>query len=260
MRYSLTIICASLLLLCGCYDRHSNPDNTSHPSEVNTTIGELQRLCANGLYNITTESICTGRVTSSDREGNFYRTLVVEGETGALELKLGTYNSASQFPVGLELSLHLKGTSLMMENGVMQVGLPPRDYDKEPREFESQATIDRHIVRSSSVEPIAPLCCTPQRLDTSLCGRFVRIEGLHRSPSELDDDNKGYYRFCDDNGGEIFVEISPYATFSLPDTADSYVSVQGILYHCPIGVDRETFYVIKVRFDDDISIGSDMPM
>lgn len=254
MRCRFIILCTFILLLSGCYDRHRTPPTVSSTVEANCSIDELRRLCAEGMYNIDTEKVCVGRVTSSDREGNFYRTLLIEDESGALELKLGTYNSASQFPIGLQIFVRLNGTALMVEDGVIQVGLQPLGHDNRPREFESQATIDRHIIRSTSVEDIAPLELTIPALDTSFCGRFVRIEGLHRVPSEADDNNKGYYCFCDDSGMEIFLNISPYANFTLPDTSSSRVTLQGVLYHSTIGIDEKGCYIIKVRFSDDISI------
>lgn len=253
MRYSAIILLTSLLLLSGCYDDHGAPPNSQIETEANLLIGELREFCTEGCSTIESEIICEGRITTSDREGNFYRSFCLEDETGAVEVKIGTYNYASQFPVGLKVSLRLLGTAVMIKEGVIQVGLPPMNYDDEPREFESQEVIDRHIVRSTSVESITPKHLALSALKTSLCGRFIRVENLHRSPSESEDIENGYYRFCNDNEEEIFLYISPYADFTLPEISASGVAIQGILYYTPVGIENRACFVIRVRSKDDVS-------
>jgi hypothetical protein len=179
---------------------------------------------------------------------------VVEDGSGGAEIKLGTYNSAVQYPIGLEVELHLNGTAIMFENGVMQVGLPPHSYDSSPREMEAQAVIDRHIVRTNSVEPIEPLCYDIESLDASICGRFIVINDLYYSPLEEEDSTlEEYARFTDCEGRTLFVYISPFADFAIGELPTSDVYVQGILYRESVGLGIGEQFVIKPRFKDDIS-------
>lgn len=253
----LTSVFASLLLLSagvlsGCYDNHSEPSIEPFALRANANIALLYQLAADGCYNITSDIVCVGRVTSSDRDGNFYRSMFVEDETGAVEVKLGTYNIAAQYPVGVEVALRLKGTAVMFKDNILQIGLPPQSYDIALREFEAQEVVDRHILRGNSVERLAPLSLPINSLGTSLCGRFVQVENIYYKPT-AEDKKRGFYRFENDEEYRVFVEISPYSNFSTLEIPASMVSIQGILYHKTVGDGQGRQFVIKPRFADDIS-------
>ena len=252
MRNLKPLLLLILLLFSSCYDRHSEPSTEPLTMVANAKIEVLRQLCANGCYNIVSDIVCVGRVTSSDRNGNFYRSMFVEDETGAVEVKLGTYNIEAQYPIGLEVALHLNGCAIMLNNGTLQVGLPPQSFDSAPREFEAQEVINLHIVRSSSVEVISPLSLNIPSLNPSLCGRFVRISDLHFVPP-TDNSSNGYYHFVDNEENFIFTYISPYANFSNMDIPTSSTAIQGILYYEPVGGGMGRQFVIKPRFEDDIT-------
>ena len=252
MRNFGTILIASLLLLSGCYDNHNEPLAEPFATQANAKIEILRQLCAGGCYNIVSDMVCVGRVTSSDKSGNFYRSIFIEDETGAVEIKLGTYNIEAQYPIGLMVAVRLKGCAIMLKENILQVGLPPQSYDTAPREFEAQEVIDRHIVRSNSVKVVTPLLRTITQLDTSLCGRFVRIENLHHTPLDNKQEEE-FYRFIDNEEQSVFLHISPYSNFATLQMPDSEVAIQGILYHESVGYNIGKQFVIKPRFADDIT-------
>ena len=248
------ILILILLILSSCYDSHKEIQVPEFADSDNCDISQLQECCRDGIYLVTTDMICVGRITSSDQEGNFYRSIVVEDGSGGAEIKIGTYNSAVQYPIGLEVELHLNGTALMFENGVMQVGLPPHSYDSSPREMEAQAVIDKHIIRTNSVEPTQPLLCDIASLDASVCGRFVAIDNLCYTPLEEENSSLAEYaRFMDDDGHCLFLYVSPFANFSIGELPTTKVYVQGILYRESVGLGIGEQFVIKPRFKDDIS-------
>jgi len=257
MRNFGTILIATLLLCSGCYDTHRTPQTEPDAMLANTKIGALRPLCYGGCYNITDSIICVGSVTSSDSEGNFYRSVFIEDNTGAIEVKLGIYNISSLYPIGSKVALHLKGCAIMLDNNILQVGLPPYSYSTYLREFEAQQIIDQHIILSNSIEYVTPRLLSIAQLDTSLCGQFVRLENLYHS--QLYDNKEGYYRFIDNENREIFIYISPYANLFLQQMPDAIVAIQGILYHESVGGESGRQFVIKPRFADDISdIGDNM--
>ena len=250
MRHLLPIIVALLLGLGGCV-RHSNSGAEDEVS-ANCNMATLRQWCQNGCYTINSDLVCVGRVTSSDRAGNFYRTLVVEDETGGVELLLGTYNIASQYPVGLKVALHLKGLAVAAKGEVVQVGLPPQSFDDLPREMESQVVIDSHLVRSNSVEDIEPTECDLSAICASLCGRFVAFGSLSHTPLEGVEESD-YYRLVDSGGNAIFLYVSSYSEFANPDIPSSELSVRGILYYEAVGMGIGRHFVVKPRTKDDIS-------
>ena len=257
MKRLASVLALFSILMCGCYDNHNAPAATDLSKRANCTIAQLRELCEEeeGCYLVTEERICVGRITSSDSEGNFYRSLIVEDHSGGAEIKLGTYNIASRYPVGLLVALHLNGTALKIENGVVQVGLPPQSFDSSPREMESQLVIDKHIVRSSSVAPTTPATYNISSLDSTLCGRFVRIENICHAPLIENEEvaPTEYYRFANNEDSAIFAYISTYADFAAMEIPTSEVAIQGILYHEAVGMGIGRQFVIKPRFKDDIA-------
>ena len=260
MKLLLLIILLFSSIVSGCYDSNNIPPQKEFDEGYTYDIAELRQMCENECHNITSDIICVGRVTSSDKEGNFYRSVTIEDNSGGLEVKLGIYNIATQYPIGLMVSLHLNGTAIMVNNGVVQVGLPPQCFDSSPREMEAQEVIDKHIIRSNSVEPTAPLLCDIKSLSNSMCGRFIQIENLHHAP--LPDREEcvalgGYHRFTDAENNAIFTYVSTYSDFANMEIPLSDTTIQGILYYETVGMSVGDQFVIKPRYKDDISIHSD---
>ena len=246
-RFRLVFIVLSMLL-SGCYDNFDAPPTEEVVGAGSHKIEYLREACKSGCHTITTDVVCVGRITSSDSEGNFYRSIVVEDASGGAEIKLGRHNTASQYPLGLKVELRLNGTAIMVENGVVQIGLPPQSFDEAPREMEAQAVIDSHIIRSNSVEVISPLDCTVATLNDSFCGRLVAIENLHYTPIEGEEEAlaEGYHRLTDENGNTIFLYISPYADFAGCDIP-TRLSVEGILYREVVSETLGAQFIIKPR-------------
>ena len=252
MKRHILIFLLFLSALVGCYDNHGEGLSEGDFVHADHTIGELRTLNSDKCATITKDAICVGRVVSSDREGNFYRSVVVEDATGGVEIRLGTYNIEAQYPVGLMVALYLNGTAVMVEDGVVQLGLPPQSFDDAPREMEAQEVIDSHIIRSNSVEAIEPLVCDITSLDETICGRFVKVCNLLYSPLE-DYEERDYHRFVDNDGNAVFLYVSPYADFYDMEIPTSSLSLQGVLYYRTVGMGIGKQFVIKPNSKSDIS-------
>lgn len=245
-----------LLLLGGCYDQHSAPPMTEVTLKVNFDIADLRRLCSDGCQTITKEYTCVGRVTSSDREGNFYRTMFIEDNSGGVAIRVGLYDLASQYPIGTQIALHLQNSAAMLIDGCVVVGLPPRSYDSEPREFESQEIINRYITRGTSVEAVEPKLYDISELNSSLCGSLIKVVGLRCAPLSDEEEAptmEGYRRFTDNNGEAVFSFVSPYASFATMKTPYEDIFLCGILYYESVGMGIGKQFVIKPRSKNDIA-------
>ena len=248
----------AVIALCGCYDNHNRPASEEFSEQANCTIAQLKMFCKSGCYNITSDMVCIGRITSSDREGNFYRSVFVEDNTAAVEVKLGIYNIEAQYPVGLLVALRLNGTAVSLADNVLQLGLPPQSYDTAPREFEAQEVIDHHIVRSNSVSEVSATEYHISDLATSLCGRFVKLSDLRYEPlveesEESEEARNDYLRFIDSDNNVVFAYISPYANFANSVIPTEPLSIQGVLYHEAVGMGLGRQFVIKPRSKDDFT-------
>ena len=90
---------------------------------ANTTIKELKALRKSvGLPDdITGDLIIKGVVTSDDRPGNFYKTLVIQDNTAGIEVKIDNSSLFQSYPVGREIYIRCKGLKLSDYNGVIQI-------------------------------------------------------------------------------------------------------------------------------------------
>lgn len=247
MRALSYILLLATALFAGCnYDRfdpielHDEVDwvpnaelsDVRHSFAVATTIRE--------------NMVVAGRVTTSDEGGNFYRTLVIEDATGALELMIGMDYLYRTYPVGSQLTVRLQGLAIDEYNGVLRVGLQPETWDYRTTTYMShQAVVDRYIQRSNSVVAPAPERVAAGELTRRLCGRLITVGGL-RADDEATTWAEGRYtsyrKFRDALGDSIYVQTSPYADFAAQELPHDEVAITGVLYYGSVG-GRKTFII-----------------
>ena len=71
---------------------------------------------------ITTDEIIRGYVISNDEAGNFYKQLVLQDETGGIEMRIDIVDLFSVYPPGRQVYVRLKGLWLGDFNGLVQLG------------------------------------------------------------------------------------------------------------------------------------------
>ncbi len=266
------------LLLAGCgYDRfgdYTPPGGEALP-EATTDIASLRLLYAGSRIDVQDEWVVAGRVTSSDRAGNFFRTFVIEDATGGLEIRAGLYDMHRIYPVGMQVAVKLKGLSLGFYQGMMQAGARPvpSSYDQTAY-LGHRAILDRHVVRGGTADPVAPAATTIAALDERMCGRLVRIEGLHLAgatpgASALGDapvtwavpspgggipPSYGYRKFKDARGDSLLVVSSGYATFAAETIPAGSLYVTGVLSCGSVaGTYGHNVYMLRIRDLNDVS-------
>lgn len=238
------------LLLAGCYDRHDEPPMRCDAPPVNTTIGELHRLLPNGSTTVEGPMTLRGVVASSDRDGNFYRTLTLQDGERAIELMAGIDGLHRIYPVGTQLTVDLQGLHLARRNGVLQAGRAPAPYSSYPTDYiGSRAALDR-IVRRSGTEPVEPLHLALPIDDPALCGVLVTLEGLRYAPDEVEECRwAGTKRFTDDAGHEITLFTRDYARYADREIPFGRVALTGILQRAGDG--EHAPYQLKMRSETD---------
>ncbi len=254
LRFRLLVI-TILLLLQACDKGYDSP--TSHGEEliVSTTLAALRSRYAGQSIRIEEELIVAGRVTSSDRAGNFYRSLTIESHDAAAELMVGLDHLHNDYPIGTKLYVRLQGLTVGEQRGVLQIG-----HEADPASgfavdyLPSKAAVDQHIVRSSDpiAEPI-PLDCTIAQLSPEMAGRLVRIKQLtYRSDEEPQPATwRGEYAFSDRNGHAIYTFVRSYADFADRLIPARLTALTGIL-QCTIAQDGSLRYQIKPRDEADL--------
>jgi len=202
--------------------------------EANTTIAELKQSYT-GLMEITEDIIIKGIVTANDESGNLYKKMVIQDETGALELSIDQTNLAVEYKVGQMVYVKCKGLYVGDYNSLIQVG-----YIYNGGIGRMPATLIKgHIFRDSLPGPkpqpelmnIADLG-TPELGDLRV-SRLVTFEGVTfaepgevYAPQEADATNR---TLMDQSGKSLVVRSSKYANFANDTIPAGFGKVTGIL-------------------------------
>lgn len=248
----------TMILFVGCSGAADNNIIMEGVETPTITIGDLrQDVVGSAGVTLPEGCIVRGRVTSSDRDDNFYNQLVVEDSSGALMLCVALSHIDSYYPEGLDVSLRLDGFEANYYRGVLQVGTDALGYTGVG-DIESRQVIERTIRRGESVELLVPQRVAIRELELSECGRLVRIEDvavvasttLAEGQTLADATWQGYALFKNEVGDSIAVRTSKYATFATERIPLERVSLTGILEWGSYGDGPECYHLI-MRYNED---------
>lgn len=245
-----------LCLLTACSKGYDKPNQWGEEIAVNATLTDLAGLYRGTTIRIEKDWVVSGRVTSSDKAGNFYRSLMIEADGASLEIMAGIDHLHNDYPIGTKLYVRLRDLALGERLGVLQLGRMPDPSNDYPTDYiGSKAALDKHLVRST--EPLAellPELVSMDELTPRLAGRLVRIDGLQwvvQRDEEgviIDPYWKGYQLFSDERNNLIYTYVRQYADFSEEAIPIGPVSLIGILQYDDRGEGR---YLIKLRNEGD---------
>lgn len=126
--------------------------------EPNTTIAELKSLYTKPgapVY-VREDLVIGGRVISSDASGNIYRSLYIEDETGAIEIKIGKSSTCLDYQMGQWIYVRCKGLTLGAYGGMVQLGYECESGDYETSYLDVKYLIDAHIFRGRIDSDLQP--------------------------------------------------------------------------------------------------------
>ena len=199
---------AAMTAATACYQKFDEPLPQEYVEmEPTMTLAEFKALYRGYPVEITDESIVLeGRVISSDRSGNVYRSLYIEDGSAGLELKiglrsmyndyklgqtiyvkpkylwLGTYGESIQLGAASGQTIYVKPKYLWLGTygESIQLGAASYDPEYETSFIEAPELIERTIFRGApdSVE-LKPMIINnkAQVNDANVC-RFVKLEGV----------------------------------------------------------------------------------
>lgn len=262
MRLLFAILC---FMLVGCYNAADESHILSELPHAKTDIRTLkERIVGTRPARINQDIVVVGRIISSDRDENFYRSIVVDDGTGAVEVMMGITPLAADYPEGLEVALCLEGCYIAYQRGVAVVGTEAAEYESyDVGYLASREAVDRVVVRGSSVEVQSPRNVTIAELQYADCGRLMRVDGLHVVGSTsidtlagdvLSDARwRGYALFKNEAGDSIAVYTRDYARFAEDAIPQEQVTLSGILEWAKYNGGTEC-YQLKMRYAEDCVI------
>lgn len=254
------------LVLVGCNNGADKPAIMLELDSPNTTISHLRSdIVGSRGTTIEDNIIVRGRVTSSDDEGNFYRSLFVEDDTGAVEVLVGFTPLAALYPEGLDVALHLKDCRADYWRGVLQVGVEALSSTVNSVDYiATREGVDKVISRGIDVTPLKPHVVDIKHLSRDMCGRLVTIRDVYATEStsidtlagETLDDALwlGSALFKDISGDSIAVVITSYANYANRPLPLSKVSITGILEWGSYASSSKECYHISMRYESDCEV------
>lgn len=256
--YIFALMAAASLTLPACQDDVNAPAEVVPVAskQANMTIAELKEMFwqddANYAVKIvdTTDTskrfIVAGRVISSDRDGNIFKSIVIQDATGALAFSVDAYNLYLKYRVGQEIVVDLTGMEIGKYAGLQQIGRKEwyEGYKTWQVSFMSQQAFEDHIelnglpeaakIDTLEVENFGQLGATPEDL-RKYQSQLVRLKEVHfQTPGEP---IAVYHAntnatMVDAAGATLTLRTSGYATFfNTPQPKDT-VDIVGIMsYH-----------------------------
>lgn len=241
MKKSLIYIYTALLALAGSVSLSSCDDDFERPPmvvptakrHVNTTIAELKTKFYTGESNYATlvekrddgtDYIIKGRVISSDQAGNFFKQLVIEDETGAIQVNIDSYDLYKTYQYGQEIVIDVTGLYVGAYGKLMQIGSTPNnnypgriasDLATKQIEVNGLAEPEKIVAGEYTIAALNDLISNQEEFLAKQC-RLVSIKDVtfkDAGKATLADKDKNTSRTISDGTGDMIVYTSGYSDF-----------------------------------------------
>ncbi len=213
MKFLTRFILFVVVLFLGCGDGNIRP-----PHSRKVSIAYLKSLYKGIPMTITDDIAIRGWVVSYDGAGEWYKTLVIEDESGGIVLKLDETNVSTKYPVDRIVEVNCNNLRLDSYGGTLQLD-----------------NITTHITATEGVhQNLLTKTIKIADLNPQLISRFIRIDSLQFATEEVGQrlgiDTAYTNRHLFDNAGDtIILRISPRANhinYTIPSTE---ILVKGIV-------------------------------
>lgn len=191
----ITII-AALFLLVSCSEwepvttlRYKTPEmQVPVMPDANAKIKDVKALYVKAGTPVLIENdyVIKGQVISSDQVGNIYRSIYIQDDTGAIELKIGKSGLYNDYKIGQWVAVKCEGLTIGEYEGMLQFGFSDPSGTYETAYIDVQLFIDLHIFRGAVDTPVAPVVVSEAELSAALSsdsknplfGKYITLKGL----------------------------------------------------------------------------------
>ncbi|MBO7256541.1 MAG: hypothetical protein J6V04_04375 [Bacteroidales bacterium] len=231
IKISIVLVAMSIAfgVVSGC-KKFTEPEPYNPPMmEPTMTLAQFKAMYKDTPIEITDDSIVLeGKVISSDRTGNVYRSLYIEDETAGLEVKIGKTGLYNDYKLGQTIYIKPKYLCLGAYGESVQLGAVSVEEKYETSYIDAQELINRTIIRGPYGEELPPHEITSgSMINESMVCRYVRLnnavyqggaDGLRTWAVKQDaslgiEAAYGQQTFKVD-GKEVVVRTSGYAAFA----------------------------------------------
>lgn len=189
---SLFIVAMTLFVSCvdTTYDDIEEIAPTPLPEDYAThSIAELKALHQSGDNAITAIPEGTrikGQVISSDKEGNIYKELYIQDETGGILIRLDSSPLYTVFSIGTEVGVVCDGLVLGSYGSNVQLGIESI-YNGSPAAGRIPTPLVNEVMEVGIAQDVEAMTATVRQIRADLdyyVGRWVKIENIQVTDSD----------------------------------------------------------------------------
>lgn len=215
-------------------DDPAGPNIPTPPGETQTvSVAWLKTLYNGAPVRITDEIRIAGAVISDDRQGNFYKTLVVDDGTGGIEIGLDMEQIFKRFWIHSRVTVRCNGLWLGSYGGTLQLGAEPfGDYQTQAL---SEVEIAEHLaVDKTHYGEVTAHTLTIPELSLRRVSTFVAFENVRFVEADeglcwAETPSATNRTLVDPDGNTLLVRTSRHATFARFPLPRGTGRIEGIL-------------------------------
>ena len=238
---SLVVYTTALYLFSsGCIRKQFDEPPSFEDPEItpNYSIKELKALHKTGsVEKITEDKIIAAVVVADDKSGNFYKSIVVQDESGGIIVRLDGYSLFTSYPVGRKIYIKLQGLYLGDYKKWIQLGGGVDNSDPTQQTLAPipQGLFDQCILKGKLGNIIEPRLLKTTQLKDSFQSMLIRLENFQFSEPDTgktfaDAVNKQPVNFTIKNcsNQRIILRNSGYVNYAWMQVPSGNGSISGI--------------------------------
>lgn len=178
-----TVLLTLLFAVNSCKRQFDEPPQFVAPDiQANTSIRQVkaQFFTSGQIRPIDQDLVIRGIVVADDRSGNFFKTLTIQDTSGAIAIRMDGANLFTQYPIGREVFVKLRGLFVGDFARLIQIGGGIDNSDPTRPEVAPIAStlFDRYLVRGSFNNVVAPRVVTINDLNDDLQNMYIQINDV----------------------------------------------------------------------------------
>lgn len=202
----------------GCVAK-TDPYSVRETDRVLVSIGHLKTLYRGYTYPITENLELRAWVVANDRYGTFANSLLLEDESGGIEIKVSGPEKFLWAPIGQVIVVRCMGLVLGGYGGAVQLGAPSLNPDYQTG-FIAEDDLPQYLsLRDQTVVEVRPRKSSIAQLKPAWVSTLVAFERVQFVEEELmlgwsDPDKAADRHLVDERGDTLLVRTAPSAPFA----------------------------------------------
>ncbi len=229
----LIALMAIAVFLGGCVKGDFDVPPVNIPAvdfKANTTIAQLKASYTGTLKQIEDTIVIKGIVVANDESGNLYKKMIIQDETGGIELSLDKSYLYTEYKVGQRVFVKCQGMYIGDYNKLIQLGYVYNNAIGRLPEIMVKDHIFRDSLPGEAPEPVTINLADNNSAYISCLVKIDNVKfmetGVEFAPQSASATNRNV---ADQAGKELIVRTSQYANFAGMLTPSGTGTIVGVL-------------------------------